>query len=287
MSSLSAPTPPETSPSTFPKFPKLPDELRQMIWEFALPEARILEIDWSDYMDDWYCPAESAGKPCAHLFICVESRQVYLKKWSPILPHIIPYIPISTPGLKPASNWETIVADLVICIMQRRQKNSEIVSTAYYNPKIDQLYITGPSCGNQHQTFSKLLAMPLLQQIKALACGEDFFRTSPKRQEEVMRLLMQFTHLKAVSIVHGDAQLRLRGSGRLWSRSSGLLLQRGTITLMEPESTDFSHRWSYLGEVAGNLKRYTKKAKEEFGGRVLEVDEKQILRGGVRLTHGY
>ena len=62
--------------------------VKQIVWQILVPEGRIVENDWSDETQKWYCPTEGTEKPCSHPTTCVNFREVYLRYWKPILPYI-------------------------------------------------------------------------------------------------------------------------------------------------------------------------------------------------------
>ena len=66
---------------TFHPFPKLPVELRLKVWKHALPERRVVEIDY-DRWAGWFPRRKAAHEPSALLAACKESREEFLRVYS-------------------------------------------------------------------------------------------------------------------------------------------------------------------------------------------------------------
>ena len=84
-------TPPDAvTDSAFDLFPKLPLELRLLVWSHSLPTDRIVEIVFSTDRQsaEWHLSSEPEPKlkaccdPIPHLFACRESRFLGLKKYT-------------------------------------------------------------------------------------------------------------------------------------------------------------------------------------------------------------
>ncbi|KAE9368009.1 hypothetical protein N431DRAFT_313746, partial [Stipitochalara longipes BDJ] len=140
----------------FTLFPKLAPELRLKIWKDALPDPRIVEIEWCYDEKKWFCPIESQSTPSGLIRANKESSKVYLKV----------YIPLSKHGSVGTSKG----------IPGRRHyctRKISLTATASFDPTIDLLYI-GPSAGS-HLCISTgaiepLSRMPWMENIQTLAC---------------------------------------------------------------------------------------------------------------------
>lgn len=73
-------------------FPKLPAELREMIWNFAMPRNQILEVGWTttSYMFRSHIPRVKGHKLPVTLAVCHESRQQLSNITSMILVSNVP-----------------------------------------------------------------------------------------------------------------------------------------------------------------------------------------------------
>jgi len=200
-----------------------------MVWQISVPEGRIVEIDWSDETQKWYCPTEGAEKPCSHPTTCVNFREVYLRYWKPILPYIkatlvmrflqpLPlvdngaYIP-DGPTQRDNDRGRTRhrLQDQKIRARKRliarktnphfisawREKNSRPVPRAYFNPEVDHVNLVGHRCQlrSQETMLSELLVVSSFQQIKTMACHKSLIPSRyvfPTLQGDLARLLMQF-----------------------------------------------------------------------------------------------
>ncbi|KAL6403133.1 hypothetical protein AUP68_12468 [Ilyonectria robusta] len=86
--------------SNFPAFPKLPPELRSMVWMYALPEPRVFEVldtpqsNLKTPAQDGLTFANSCHEPPPSLAtVCRESRAFVLRTYKPLtLSHTIKYI---------------------------------------------------------------------------------------------------------------------------------------------------------------------------------------------------
>ncbi|RDW65545.1 hypothetical protein BP5796_10237 [Coleophoma crateriformis] len=66
----------------FRGFDRLPYELREAVWEYALKdcEQRVFEVEWDDAFSRWIAPLRSRNKPHSFLSTTLESRTIYLRK---------------------------------------------------------------------------------------------------------------------------------------------------------------------------------------------------------------
>ena len=72
-----------TGADTFHYFPSFPTEIRRMIWKAALPEARIIEIEWDIGAREFCAPIESRGEVCSLPSVNMEARECFLKEYIP------------------------------------------------------------------------------------------------------------------------------------------------------------------------------------------------------------
>lgn len=100
-----------TKLDTFHRFPTLPIELRLKVWSEAMPNARVVAVEWDPMSGQWLCTQECSRQPCALLYVNKEARAEYEKKWIRFLPFsetdetvvgIVPLLPVLTSRLNPA-----------------------------------------------------------------------------------------------------------------------------------------------------------------------------------------
>lgn len=75
----------ETQPlKIFRPFSRLPVELRLIIWSFALPPPRVVELDMCLGSYDWFSPTLNSNGSNGLIRASPESREVFLRHYSPI-----------------------------------------------------------------------------------------------------------------------------------------------------------------------------------------------------------
>jgi hypothetical protein len=165
-----------TSLDTFHFFPKLAPELRLKIWNNALPNSRIVEVEvcpnWFDEAYKWWASAESKQTPCGLLLANKESCCVYLKHYLPLFR----YVPLDVKFIKHENDRDEMID--IIDVSDSR------FPLCYFDPKIDMLYL-GPfnphpiDCDrfftNDRTPFAtgpleSLAAIPALRQLRHLGC---------------------------------------------------------------------------------------------------------------------
>ncbi|CZT51134.1 uncharacterized protein RSE6_12232 [Rhynchosporium secalis] len=67
----------------FTTFPELPLELRHKIWFYALPDARVIEVDFHENIKKWMCRHESQPNPSGMLRTNKESRKEFFRNYVP------------------------------------------------------------------------------------------------------------------------------------------------------------------------------------------------------------
>lgn len=119
----------------FKLFPRLPLETRLQIWNGAMPDARVAEIEWTQ--GQWIAPLESQGEVCALLRVCKESRKEYLFKYKFMCHYArTNYCPEVTGFAFQPKHYFQSKADL------------SRYPVCYFNETIEILYF-GPSTANQ------------------------------------------------------------------------------------------------------------------------------------------
>ncbi|RDW59841.1 hypothetical protein BP6252_12928 [Coleophoma cylindrospora] len=66
----------------FRGFDRLPYELREAVWEYALKDCqqRVFEVEWDDAFSRWIAPLRSRNQPHSFLSTNLETRTIYLRK---------------------------------------------------------------------------------------------------------------------------------------------------------------------------------------------------------------
>jgi hypothetical protein len=157
---------------TFHPFPKLPFELRLIIWSFTCPGPRVVEVTRAarPFSDPTalFCPREGASKPCILLRVNKEARDVFLNPRHPLLPSQL------RKG-RGYNFWSSF---------HNPQKKHTLSPSGFLNPKIDTIYFnvesidaddfdddTPPTRG----WLSALQKIGCLKELRYLACEDDVF----------------------------------------------------------------------------------------------------------------
>jgi 2EXR family len=157
-----------TDLTEFTLFPKFPAELRLKIWKEALPDPKVVEIEYCGAELDWFSPKPSKAKPSGLVLANQESGDVYLKNHI----SICKLVAVSKDG------WYG----------ERRKQSGGFCSHAisqygmfYFNPTIDILYL-GPSASRTFCLTVKSVAVlakkSWMQNITTLACEWVEYRDS-------------------------------------------------------------------------------------------------------------
>ena len=59
--------------------------LTRLQWQYSMPSARTVEIEYDEFSSGWFSPKESRHKPCGLYGANKESRHEYLEVYSPLL----------------------------------------------------------------------------------------------------------------------------------------------------------------------------------------------------------
>lgn len=255
------PSPPKKSGP----FSKLPIELRFEIWSLLLPGPRVVEFEWSDDLNGWFCPRESASCPSILLWINQESRAYYLKNWRPLAPCKPCGLDFNEPIYRARNhrNWQFI----------RGRSPNEV-----FNPKIDTLFISNSIhflgfIEDEH--MNTLAPKSPFYELRFLALGRRFFDHLPADSFKLFCLLIEhFPKLESLIIAHGDP-----------FDSSGITKHqfKGSVTFGDNHETNFSARYNArsAARVLAQLKFFLDHA--DITDRDLKLDYKQIFRGGVKM----
>jgi hypothetical protein len=204
---------------TFYLFNKLPIELRLKIWEDALSEPRIIEVEWCQTHEEWFCPTESYVDPSLGVIRAnKESWTVYSKVMIPFLKQVR-----SSSGA---------------CI----HSDTEISTSpfSHINPSIDTLYI-GPTSEaydvlNQN-SVEKLALNPGLDTLRFLACDFVEWHDVLKRLESAdMYLIAYFPTVESFTMIIRDMEWIGFGDDH-WGRPKGRI---GFKDLTEDEDVAYS-----------------------------------------------
>ncbi|KUJ07119.1 uncharacterized protein LY89DRAFT_678087 [Mollisia scopiformis] len=202
------------TPNTFHKFPKLSLELRWMVWGFALPEAQVVEIEWSSRTQSWFCPTESAHKPNSFLETCKESREYYLRDW----------IPLATDFGSDSPHHSLMRSHLAANIK---------FPVVYFNPSIDTIYAHSNSgrlpdaaveafpliFGLRHLAIVRLMALRITMDIH-----RGWRQIGRSALDNLTKMTRELKDLDTVTIVDNNGPVRYKS----WKRHC-----RGAIELRE------------------------------------------------------
>jgi hypothetical protein len=230
---------------TFRLFPQLPTELRLQVWAACFPGPRVLEVAWHQ---DWTCVRES--RPALNFSMCAnrEARRLFLESWARL------------------------------CIQQSSDPAEEKV--AYFNPRIDTLYIgavTQLPSPLSAEALGALTAIDCVRELRFLAVeirewwnfGLDFTPTT----EWELDVFSRFEKLEKLIIADYDIDW-------IWlDRGQGRPL--GEIELVEPTQIDPKNQEEMWVDM---LQKFKDIAKRHPDMSLPVVTVKEVLRGGVRMT---
>ncbi|KAG4430738.1 hypothetical protein IFR05_013779 [Cadophora sp. M221] len=170
----------------FTLFPKLVAELRAKIWFHALPGPRVVEIDYMLSAGNiWVCRKESQGSPFSLLLACKESRQEFLR-------HYTPFLKIATEGVYNEATSRRLAANILTD------------SVTYLCPAIDSVYICAPNEGEgsvSEESMAALCGIKCLQALETLVCRFEEFERRPSTETQMFNHL---PGLKTIIITVGD-----------------------------------------------------------------------------------
>jgi hypothetical protein len=246
---------------TFHLFPQLPTELRLQVWATSFPGPRVLEVTW---YQEWTCVRES--RPALNFSMCAtrEARRLFLESWAPL------------------------------CAQQQQQQQSSddpaeeeeeeeatvVVVAAYFNPRIDTLYIgavTQLPSPLSSEALSALTAIDCVRELRFLAVeirewwnfGLDFTPTT----EWELDVFARFGKLEKLIIADYDIDW-------MWL-DRGQTRPLGEIEFVEPTQIDPKNQEEMCVDM---LQKFKDIAKRHPDMRLPAVTVKEVLRGGVRMT---
>ncbi|KAL5322325.1 hypothetical protein ACEPPN_010298 [Leptodophora sp. 'Broadleaf-Isolate-01'] len=197
----------------FTLFPKLPAELRCKVWFHALPDPRVVEIDWI-WDTEWACRHESQDLPSGLLRANKESRVEFLKSY-------FPFLEVTIPGTDDDEDEDEYIF---------RSYHDLLVhgSVTYMNPRIDTLYISanyGDRLNITTRSMSALLAMASLKKLEILACEYSEVKDRSESLSEIVNDF--FPSLRSIIVSVGDLK---------WSHffEDGMERPSGKVVLENP-----------------------------------------------------
>lgn len=182
----------------------------------------------------------SGRKPCSHLAVCKESRDVYLKAWLPIFPYLpsnahlgddeVPQncsrVPASPSRLPYPESLTSSVSRYEMSTHHRYAKQTDAClassetslplaakvpfPTGYFNPEIGALLVSRSSCDDSglERTISALNAFTNLNALRHLALDSSDICSGVglliQIQTVAVSSLMKFQNLKNVDRVSGN-----------------------------------------------------------------------------------
>ncbi|KAG4420692.1 hypothetical protein IFR04_006180 [Cadophora malorum] len=176
----------------FTLFPKLPAEMRCKIWFYSLPGPRVVEIDWVRGAE-WVCRSESQFIPSGLLSANKESRDEFLKYYSPFLELAIPVkVDVRKLGQIPY-----------------RIANGSIT---YIDPTIDTLYISANHYDRLSVTLESmgaLTSMECLRKLQSFACEHHEMEDGMSDAEDLDYSFTAFLpNITTVVVMVGDIMYR-------------------------------------------------------------------------------
>lgn len=274
---------------TFHPFPRLAKELQLLIWNAALPSARVVEIEYSGF---WWAPLESnarCGLPGANC----DSREVFLKHYSPLCRY----------GRSDYSSHHYLEQAPADVAPQTHYYKGEVglhcTNICYFDPKIDTLYL-GPSSAGQfgrlarfgmlwmakrnHQTYTKesltaLLKISCLSNLRYLACQYTEWletclpissRPQDSRRLALFRMIWRFPNIERFDVTSEDAD---------WSWFEDQKYARSVPgTVME---VSFKDHKSALARFPTRVDEAFKEYNEaRAAGKKISFGTKSVSRGG-------
>lgn len=242
----------------FHSFEELPTELRIAIWDLALPDARIVEIEWCDALEEWYSPKQTRHRHDASLaHVNRESRSVFLKIYYELCWQRQVEGKVDDSGIVHCSH-EALEKERVRC---------------YPNPDIDSLYI-GPSFDTENcarsDTFEALEQMGIAPKLRfLLGHDEEFWHAMMSseildEERDPMDLQLFFPKLESFTLVVGDVGMEF---------FDGYDKPTGRIELLGLTGLEYFGDDSYwLDDLMETLERLKV---------ALNVEMKKIRRGGI------
>jgi hypothetical protein len=253
---------------TFHPFPKLPLELRIIIWSFACPGPRVVEVTRTvlSFSDPTalFCPREGASKPCGLLRANKESREVFLKQWQPLLP----------------SRFRRGTDYSYQKLLDSHLLKKQVLSPCeFFNPKIDAIYFTNPGFEEDYRHdgrrlptriwSSALHKIECLKELRYLACEDRVL--CPLRDEEIqaeINEVLSFEKLVGFTVAGGDRISQIKDTRKF----------RGKITLgRKPKRSTRSisaRNGTYM------LNRVKAIAGEKLNNRKIDLVYRHVRRNG-------
>lgn len=189
----------ESMPLTeFTLFMNLPSELRLRIWDFAMPDERIIEVLWNAEIGYYI---DGLNRIPTILHVCVESRLFTLEKYTAVeVENIVENIEDPRPQ-----------SELEIQPTYRKEKSLGF----YINISKDTLYLSMGSCHKIFPILDKLiwflrnLDENIARRLQNLAAGfyfvPMFAHWRINTDEDSAPLLSRFSQLETVAMVVSDA----------------------------------------------------------------------------------
>ncbi|KAH9208087.1 hypothetical protein DL95DRAFT_415079 [Leptodontidium sp. 2 PMI_412] len=245
----------------FTLFPKLATELRAKIWFHALPGPRVIEIDYMHSAGKiWVCRKESQASPSSLLLANKESRQEFLR-------HYTPFLKIATEGIYDEATSRRMAANLL------RD------SVTYLCPAVDIIYICAPDEGEgsvSEESMAALCGIKCLQAVETLVCEYSEFERGYRNN---LQFLNHLPGLKNIVFTIGDfGWMEFAGEHDDMKRPTGEI----ELVPVDPEDFDGVDQ----GYVLEYVTMAAKSAFQDPSKEEADCYPAYIIRGGVVMDHG-